>query len=216
MLQNDNWLSQYLGNAFRYLPPFEQKEWPRGFVYAKLDSSDISSFNGLVKQGFQLVEVSLVFFQQYICEKIKEKNDFVVREAKVDDQQRVIEIAGNSFTNSRFHQDPNIGLETANKIKSDWVRNYFNGTRGDQMFIAENSGQVIGFLQLINNAIDLIAVDNKFQGQGVGSAMISKANEKIGVLQAGTQSTNISAIKLYQNNGLQFSSAQLVVHKWEL
>ena len=214
MLQTDNWLSQYLGDTFRYLPPFGQKEWPKGFLYAKLDSSNINHFNCLVREGFQLVEVLLIFSQKSIYKNITLQKDFAVRDAQAHDQQQVVEIARNSFVNSRFHKDPNISLETASKIKTDWVKNYFNGKRGNRMFIAENHGKVIGFLQLVNNIIDLIAVDSNFQGKGVGSSMISKATDEIGTLQVGTQSTNVSATKMYQNNGFQLSSTQLVMHKW--
>ena len=132
-----------------------------------------------------------------------------------------MEIAGQSFAYSRFHQDPLIPLDVANAIKADWTEAYFDGTRGNEMIVAINEGQVSGFLLLIENGnkliIDLIAVDKKFRGRGYASGMVEyvlgHAPSHINYISAGTQENNRASTAFYKALGFAPKIRQLTLHK---
>ena len=213
MLIKDDWLSQYFeGGTFRYTSPFDLKEFPKGFISAKVPVTDINHVNFLYTQGFNLVEV-LVQFQQRTPTVIKTNTNIQVGFALSEDKDKVLEIAENSFIFSRFYQDSTIDKNTASRIKRDWVSNYFQGTRGTHMVIARDKNKVIGFMLLINTVIDLIAVSPHHLRKGISSRMISFANQKIGFLKAGTQLINSPSISLYENSGFFLQNAQFVLHK---
>jgi GNAT superfamily N-acetyltransferase len=133
----------------------------------------------------------------------------------------VVEIAGQSFKYSRFHQDPLIPFDVANAIKADWADAYFDGTRGSEMIVAVNEGQVSGFLLLIENGnkliIDLIAVDKKLRGEGLASEMVQfvmeHAPSHINAISAGTQEINQASIALYEALSFVPKKHQLTFHK---
>lgn len=217
MLCKDEWLSHYFkGGAYSYQRSNydDLKEIKEGFVYAKLPSHNKTDCNYLIKNGFNLVEISLLFEQQkqidfYPASKLN--IDFV----KSEEQQGVIAIAKDAFLSSRFHQDDRIPKPLANQIKADWVRNYFLGKRGDSMIVARIDKRIVGFLLLINkNVIDLISVSLNFQRRGIATAMIGFANKQVGLLKAGTQLNNQSSILMYQKSNFLLKQANYVLHQF--
>lgn len=217
MLYKDEWLSRYFKEgAYSYQHSNEDdlKNVDKGFIYAKLSSQDKAGYAYLIKNGFNLIEVSLLFEQQTPAVfQINPKLDvgFVYPEEAAD----VIAIAKKAFLFSRFHQDDHIPKSLANQIKADWVANYFCGKRGDCMIVARYNKKVVGFLMLVNKVtIDLIAISLDFQRMGIASALIAYANEKIGLLKAGTQLNNQSSIAMYQKSGFLLKQASYVLHNF--
>jgi hypothetical protein len=214
VLQRDEWLSQYFpsGGAYRYLKPFNENAFPRGFIYTKLQANEAEIFNKLIIQGFQLADVLLNFIQEK-NEEQKFDNVYQCRFAGDADKEQIAEIAKNAFTYSRFYGDSNIPNALASKIKEDWVSNYFIKKRGTHMIVAESNATVHGFMLMIDQVIDLIAVNSKYLRKGVATKMIAFANMHLGLLKAGTQSSNNGSIKLYQKSGFILDQVQLVLHK---
>ena len=212
MLHKDEWLSQYfVQDAYVYKPPFDLKDFPAGFITAKVPADRISDMHGLCDKGFQIVEV-LTQFQQKKPLSTKE-TDFNVRFSVPEDRGAVVNIAQDAFTFSRLYQDPGIDNDIAAQIKADWVANFYNGKRGNAMIVAEQAGRIMGFNLLINHVIDLIAVSKDDCRKGIAAAMIAFANEKIGFLSAGTQITNKPSIAMYQNCHFVMTDAQHVLHR---
>jgi ribosomal protein S18 acetylase RimI-like enzyme len=139
-----------------------------------------------------------------------------VRPAKMDDAAAVRVLAAEAFIYDRFHRDPQIGHETASRLKAEWAGNYFAGRRGDRMIVAEDQQGICGFLQLLstNNAavIDLIAVDVRCRGKGIGRSMIALAAKGARDMVVGTQIANLPSLALYEKLGFQFASASYVLH----
>ena len=211
MLQRDEWLSQYFapGSAYRYLKPFDTSNFPNGFIYAKVQADEIEAFSGLIIQGFKLAEVSLGFVQQ----RGVDEDTYCCRFANDADKQQVAQIAKDAFTCSRFYRDPSIPHSLASKIKEDWVANYFLGKRGTHMIVAESNSEICGFMLMIDQVIDLVGVSGKYLRKGIATKMIGFANKQIGLLKAGTQSSNSASVKLYQKSGFTLDQVQLVLHK---
>jgi ribosomal protein S18 acetylase RimI-like enzyme len=107
----------------------------------------------------------------------------------------------------------------ADKIKGEWVSNYFNGKRGHQMLVATNLDQVVGFNQILISEdqliIDLIATDKNQQGLGLGRDLILFAqaqNPKCKILKVGTQISNKASIKFYEKVGFKIDEFKYVLH----
>jgi ribosomal protein S18 acetylase RimI-like enzyme len=224
--RKDQWLSKVLSRpCFQYRPSFradvrdESRRLLAGtFAYAKVDVTDIGAASDLEEVGFRLADTSLIYSGRLTTEMPRLAS---VRFARPEDCESVKRIAASSFRFSRFHQDPMILDEDANKIKAEWAANYFRGTRGEWMVVAiGDDSAVVGFLQLLGGrggelTIDLIAVDERFRGRGAASAMIQYAFRECGShekLCVGTQVVNISSIHLYEKIGLHLESAQYIFH----
>lgn len=212
MLIKDPWLSNYFQRgAYCCHEPHKYESFPEGFTYVKISCMDPELMSQLIRNGFSLIEISVFFEQEKLSALRTHKIEIV--DAEREDQNSVIKIAESSFIYSRFHRDKKIGFEKASKIKADWARNYFYGKRGDKMLVARVDRRVVGFMLLLNNQIDLIATSNGMGRMGVASALIAFANQKIGLLAAGTQLINKPALDLYQKNGFRLKSSHAVFHR---
>lgn len=136
----------------------------------------------------------------------------------------VLKIAEISFKYSRFHLDPDVPRETANKIKKEWMANSLNGKRGNGVLVAELPQGVVGFLATLGlkeedqriGVIDLIAVVNGYQRQGIGQALIEAffhyTNGLYDIYRVGTQAANITSIRLYEKMGFRMVGSTYVLH----
>ena len=216
MLRKDEWLSSYFkGGAYQLSSSASASvSITEGFVYTKISTQDLTTLNTLVREGFNLVEISTLFEQQSpVQNHITSKNNIGLVE--LEEKEAILAIAENAFITSRFYQDTRIPHDTASKIKKDWVSNYFSGKRGDNLIVARIDKEVAGFLLLIKNTtIDLIAVSPKYYRQGIGSSMITFANQAIGLLKAGTQLNNHGSIAMYQKCGFLLTQSHFVLHKF--
>lgn len=188
------------------------------FIYAKVPTHDIRSTRFLENKGFYLVDTN-VTFEGSVSPGRDKTDSYAMRLALKKDEKEVSEIARNSFIYSRFHLDPAFPAKVADQIKSEWVRNFFKGKRGDAMVIALQGKSIMGFLQLFCNngilTIDQIAVSEKHQRRGIAVSMILYAQEHckgIKSIRVGTQISNIPAMRLYEKLGLKVSGTSYVLH----
>lgn len=227
----DPWLAELLGRpAYRLadmLPDDTQivAQLSQGpmFVTAKVDSADVAKTASLEAAGFRVVDTALTF-EALPMKKVAPAGCDQVRFAQPSDRAEVSALAGAAFRFSRFHLDPMVPKHVADRIKSCWAENFFNGRRGDGMLVAENAGRIVGFLQLLWAAngvlvIDLIAAAPDNARRGIGSAMIGFASrEGTGdgrrpvSLRVGTQAANIASCRLYEGLGFRLSAATMVLH----
>ena len=175
------------------------------FFYAKVPAEDTRSAWALEECGFRLVDTLLLYRRELGSAQPVSAN-ILIRSAIPDDLASLGRIARTSFEYSRFHRDPHIPQQKANSLKEAWIGNYFNGSRGDVMFVAQIDGKLGGFLLLLQSdhglAIDLIAVAPSLRRRSIGSALISHAiseYEASGHILAGTQAVNKPSIRLYQS-----------------
>ena len=233
-IEKDNWLSSQIGKVSYKLvfnePLIESnkneiKYWiiknqnKEIFIYSKIPTKSAENVALLEAVGFKLIDTNVKF--ELDKELITTKNsqrDIRICFAKKMHKKYAGNIAKNNFIYSRFHLDPLIDNDIANRIKQSWVENFFLGKRGDQMALALINNEPIGFLQLIikNRTlfIDLIGVDQKAQGNGVASAMIQFADQNIKhtCIKVGTQIGNLPSIRLYHKLGFEFTGSDYVFH----
>ena len=143
-----------------------------------------------------------------------------VRMAMPADETAVADVALAGFGYSRFHLDPRVPRDAADRIKGDWVRSWFAGRRGDAMLVAEVDGRVAGFCQLLRTddaaVIDLIAVARLARGRGVARAMLRAVDAlpwEVERVEVGTQVANVPSVRLYESDGFRLVGAEYVLHR---
>lgn len=217
-LAEDRWLSEQIGKpAFRLLgdPP---EALPKGLIYSKLPADDLSLLDRLQDLGFKLVDTA-VTLESPIPLPNPGPSGPQFRMAKPGDAADVLGIARESFVLDRFHADPEIPKDLADRVKEAWVANYFAGKRGDWLVVAEAGGKPAGFLLLLAShgklVIDLIAVAKDNRGSGLARGMIAFAASTLTQFQTmlvGTQSANIPALRLYEVIGFRPVGTQHILH----
>lgn len=137
---------------------------------------------------------------------------------------RLPDMAGRVFKYSRFFADPFLPADLAAGIYRQWCRDAF--MRQDKYFaICYREHEPAAFLLFIPDSadgcrIELVAVGEKFQGQGIGKALLAAceafcAGQEIGCIRVGTQAGNAAAIGLYLGSGFKYSHCSSIYHMWK-
>lgn len=190
------------------------------FISAKLPVSDLRSIWLLEEAGFRFTEVNLLL--GIPTDKITTQISLPVRPAEPDDEEAVASIAATAFVQSRFSLDPLIPASKAEKLKEEWVRNFFRRERGDGLFVTESHGQVTGFLLALLSenretaTIDLIASSGGHRRAGVGKSLVAAfARHYAGTrsLRVGTQASNVASVRFYESLGFRLEASSAVLHR---
>ena len=190
------------------------------FMFSRVSPQKIDYTQCLEKEGFFLVDTNVAFEKYTSTHEDAEPNLCQLYFAESKDEEETVSLAKKAFSYSRFHLDPTFPRETANYVRGEWVRNYFNGQRGDELIVARMNENVTGFLQLIYRSdgvlvIDLIAVDEAYRRKGIAGAMIRFAEKSCGdfrTVRVGTQIANSPSLKLYESLGFRVTSADYIFH----
>lgn len=136
--------------------------------------------------------------------------------------KQIAEIARKSFSFSRFFNDKMLPENQAKNIYLNWTENAF-GRDGKYFVISEREGTAAGYILFSfdddSSVIELIAVDEKYQGQRVGKALIQAlesfaVDQGIKKIKVGTQVNNTSAAQFYNAMGFKYISCSSVYHLW--
>lgn len=145
---------------------------------------------------------------------------YVVNNLSRNDQ--IVQIARESFQYSRFFNDPTLPEKQARNIYLHWTECAF-GQENKYFVISEREGQIAGYILFSmdsdNIIIELIAVDDKYQGQGIGKILIHTLelfviDEGIKKIKVGTQVNNVSAAQFYSKLGFTYVSCASIYHLW--
>jgi ribosomal protein S18 acetylase RimI-like enzyme len=198
--------------------------YPQLFCYTKINAEDTSTVATLIKCGFAVVDINLMFSYQLLNKVDVLPDSSSIRLYKEDDQVEILSIAETSFKYSRFHLDHKFPNPVANAIKRAWIQNYILGKRGDALWVASIDEKPVGFLAVISSKcdnrdcaiIDLIGVSNAAQGKGVGTALVQFFQQEYGkkypILLVGTQAANIPSVRLYEKLGFRLCESKYVLH----
>jgi GNAT superfamily N-acetyltransferase len=225
VLREDVWLGEQLGRRAFTVDPEEridaatlaahERDHAPAFYQAKVPLDAVGRIAELSALGFYFVDANLQI------ERPAGPPPTVVSRAAVgrlrpDQRAAVLDLAERSFNSDRFHLDPGIDSQAANRIKRNWVESYLQGTRGDWVLVAEAEGRPVGFLCMLNPSVmDLMAVDPGFRGGGVAGALTARAiaDAVDEPMRLGTQAANVGATRLYERLGFLVRSAQAVLHR---
>lgn len=141
----------------------------------------------------------------------------------IEISEDLIDLAFLSGEHSRFKIDSHFTIEDFQRLYQEWVMKSFNIQIADECFVAINDGIQIGFVTVKIHQkiadIGLIAVNHKFQGSGLGSALLHRvynyASQRGCVkIRVNTQETNKNACSFYEKNLFKIMEKSCYSHFW--
>lgn len=220
LLERPAWNVRFDGTGGSPLAALKADVEARCFATAKAPAADTALVGELQAFGFRVVDMALTLETSLVIATDPNSARFAVPADRV----AVETIAASAFRYSRFHLDPKVPASLAHEVKRAWAGNWFRGTRGDGMVVAEHPARsVAGFLQLLWHGdqlvIDLIAVRPASGRRGLARAMISFAQQhgtgdgrRPRGMIVGTQAANVPSMRLYESAGFRLSDAKFVLH----
>ncbi|MBI4615894.1 MAG: GNAT family N-acetyltransferase [Planctomycetes bacterium] len=195
--------------------------------FAKVGTQDVGIVRDLSRAGFYVVDVSVTFALEAgaMLPAGRLAADIGVSQARREEAEAVLAIAGSCFRYSRFHQDPALPRELADRVKREWIANYVRGARGDALLAGRSGSIPAGFLAALRTredsrevaVIDLVGVDPRHQGRGVGRALVdaflARYSGSCHLFRVGTQAANVPSIRLYEGAGFRVERCQYVLHR---
>jgi GNAT superfamily N-acetyltransferase len=240
-IQSDAWLSRVMGypvfrvacesangharraRILQHVAPHD-----RAMYFARVPTLEVALARDLAAAGFYVVDVNVTLARPASApgesERSQPSPDVHVGEIAASERAAVLDMARDSFRYSRFHLDPLLTRDDADRIKREWIVSYLDRQRGDRLFVATVAGRPAGFLAaLASNAenmerrvIDLMAVSPEFRRQGVGEALIqgflSAYRDRCARFEVATQAANIPSLRLYEKLGFSVSTTAYVLH----
>lgn len=219
------------GVALELLRAMEQEQHKFGIRHCsiRLPAQELHLIQACEEHGFILVDGLLTFTHYgHICTALKGATspDIVVALAQEPDIDEIVAIAKHAFVYDRFHADPAIKAEVADRLHAEWARESCFRNGADAVIVARHDGQVIGFVtcRLDNRAmaifrqpigtIILVATAAHARRRGVAcsltEAAVSWCNSQGAVLvQVGTQLNNVPASRLYLSCGFDLVASSL-------
>jgi len=188
------------------------------FAYSKVATDDVASVHFLQSVGFRLVDTGVILEKPIGTPGPVPQG---VRLARAGDRAAVKNVARESFEFSRFHLDPCIPQDLANRVKEAWADSYFAVTRGDAMVVKDVDGTVPAFLAMLLDesqrtaTIDLIAVSPQHRGHRHATDMIRFAEAQYAGcarLRVGTQIANMPSLHMYHALGFRLAESSYVFH----
>lgn len=196
------------------------------FVWTKIADEDTAPFDALTNLGFRIAVEEITYERPGDASPPTSANDpgFSVRKIVKSNAARdtataedVGSLAASNMTTSRFHQDPLVPDDIAAEIKKRWAMNFFEGRRGEEMYVASApDGRVVGFNQVLvkpeYKVIDLICTADDYRRRGVARAVVEAMFEPGIKTRVGSQANNLAADAFYKSLGFAPVGRALCLH----
>lgn len=192
------------------------------FVTARLDSAAAPELFLLLQScGFYYVDtsVTLRFDEKSPAPSLPEDRDVTVEELH-GNGGLPYEALGSVFTMTRFHFDPHVGRERADRLWVEYLRNFRPSTER-RLFVARCGGETAGAMALVAREEDLVlsfvSVLDGHRGRQVGARIVREiVSRRDGKdLLTETQVRNVAALNFYIKNGFrQVRATRTVLHRW--
>ncbi|MGN9119668.1 GNAT family N-acetyltransferase [Turicibacter bilis] len=140
---------------------------------------------------------------------------------------KIFSLVENTFIYSRFYNDSFLKNQK-NKISNiykNWIQNSFE-CKEKYFCIFEDECDLKGFLLFSyknqkNIVIELIAVNEKYRSEGIGTVLINKLyafckEVKCQEVLVGTQLENIKALNFYIKNAFKIKDIKYIYHLWKV
>lgn len=184
------------------------------FLVIKVNDPTAFYKRNIVSQGFREFGESVDLVLR--CPRVmhaKAHGDYRVRPFHAKDKNGIRAIARDAFRLSYLYRCGFGTRESVDRYHSFWAEN-LSKDRNSRMFVAQKDDRIVGFVGMNVNArkkqgrIILIAVDKRFRGYGIGSALIRECiaradEERLGSIYVKTQKNNIRALAVYKKMGFR-------------
>ena len=193
-------------------------------LYFLANGADSKTLQCAYKEGFQFIDVRVEMeYDLRNVQKPKIPSSVIRLVTKKEQLNNILVFARKSHTDSRFFKDLKFDRIKCEKLYEEWIDLDFE--KGNVWgFFPDDGENIKGYITLTMESSDvarigLIAVEDQFRGQGVGSELLNKTiatSKKLNAkkLLVVTQATNTSALRLYEKAGFRISDVKLWFHKW--
>lgn len=176
-----------------------------------------------VSDDLKLVDIKTTF-EKKINTNIVDNKSIISFDSEIHNYKELEELAYLSGVFSRFKIDENFRNNEFEKLYKIWLDNSLDFSFAFQVLVKVINGKITGFVTLKKNneetsEIGLIAVSADFQGRGIASELIQKAEYEslkkgLKTIKVRTQFENKPAVKLYLKNGFEIIQKTIIYHYW--
>lgn len=167
----------------------------------------------------KMVDTKIIFVKEIFKQPDNEK---IFSYDKKCAESKLISLAIESGSYSRFFIDKSIGHKNFENLYTQWIQKSVSRDIADDVLVYKHNNTIVGFVTIgkkgVRADIGLIAVDSKFRGMGIGKALMQSAENfylsKLINIQVVTQGNNQAARKLYESCGYKIESQQFFYHVW--
>jgi ribosomal protein S18 acetylase RimI-like enzyme len=135
-----------------------------------------------------------------------------------DDYNQLLALTYLSGHESRFVKDSFFDASDFKRLYKHWIDKNLSEVN-NQVLVYKIKKKIVGFVSFSKNedqaAIELIAVDEIYQGQGLGKLLIQEVENKLSpnsILSVPTQESNIGACKFYTKYGFNLKNKIYIYH----
>lgn len=171
-----------------------------------------------------LVDEKVTFTKKLSDKDLVIRNKHINSYRKKQIDKKLLSLTLDSGKYSRFRIDKRFTHSEFKKLYREWITKSVLRKKAFDVLIYSDLEELIkGFITLEKSnstgIIGLIAVDKKYQGKGIGKALVREALsrfQKKGLtnVRVGTQISNNGAVKFYQKLGFAILRVQNVYHFW--
>ena len=225
MLVKDLWLSKASNiNCFNVKTLSKAKTIKKNTLITckiKYDKKD-DLINKKNNSKFKLIGQNVIFSKNINIKNISPNINLDFEVSKKKDEQKIINICLKNMKSSRFDLDLRIPRIKVEKIRVNWVSSYFLKLENKFIYSVLYKNKLVGLLCVLrkkkNIIIDLIAISKKYNGKGIGSAIIDNLQlqfPKLKNIIVGTYKKNKNAVLFYRRYGFKEIKTYNVFHYYE-
>lgn len=201
----------------------ENKNWPsNSLVTTKVSSNNYHDLDKMIKYGFSFVEGEVVFQKSLLVSNdavlLPSFNCYLALESDIDELKSIVD---DLYLNSRF-REPWFSPNERDRFYQTWIENAVLSKFDDCCLVLKGEGAISGFVTIRimdgDAVIGLIGVASRFQGQGVGSKLLTLVEaycsaNKVSNVKVATQTSNTPAANLYSKNGFYIADISYWFYK---
>lgn len=186
-----------------------------GAAKVALESPALQSFH-----GFE-ADIKTIYVKHNIRTGILPEHISSCRAGVPDEQLKQLAIQSGIW--SRFNRDPRIGGSKFEALYTIWMNNSLNRTIAKEVLIYQVEEKIAGVVTLGEKNgrgdIGLLAVDERYRGMGIGTALMAaaehwSASQGYTSMQVVTQGLNRPACALYEKSGCVVENTIYFYHFW--
>ena len=227
MLVKDLWLSKASNiNCFNVKTLYEDNtEIIKKNTLITCKIRDDKKKNLIIRKNnlkFYLIGQNIIFSKKINIKNIIPNMNLNFEVSKKKDKKKIIDICLRNMKSSRFDLDLRIPRIKVEKIRVNWVSSYFLKLENKFIYSVLYKNKLVGLLCVLrkkkNIIIDLIAISKKYNGKGIGSAIIDNLQlqfPKLKNIIVGTYKKNKNAVLFYRRYGFKEIKTYNVFHYYE-
>lgn len=196
----------------------------------RIDTEDTPACWSVLGKGFKLADTLMTYL---LNTKKKHKippirAPFKVRLYEEKDFSEVLDLAQHGFSKDRFHLDPNLPNEKCDQFHVEWTKNCLNGTRADEVLVAERNHKVVGYLaygvdkklakfskiRICRRGIGASSPQTKGAYVALFKTLLERMTPTVDLIEPQSQINNYEVIKIWQEFGFRLVRSQYTFHKW--